>query len=61
MRQKINKHSPTPSEYSYSCEWFVYIDSDRLSREQREEMYKLARERIFGSSEENSTGMFSTI
>lgn len=29
--------------------------NSKLSREQREEMYKLARERIFGSSEENST------
>lgn len=28
----------------------------RLTREEREEMYKLARERIFGSSEENTNG-----
>lgn len=30
---------------------------NRLSREEREEMYKLARERIFGSSEESIPGM----
>jgi len=29
----------------------------RLTREEREELYKLARERIFGSSEENVAGM----
>lgn len=58
-KQKISKRRPTPSEYLYPFVWSSYIDNGRLSREQREEMYKLARERIFGSSEENSTGMFS--
>lgn len=30
----------------------------RLTREEREEMYKVARERIFGSSEDSTTGSF---
>lgn len=37
------------------------LTNGRLTREEREEMYKLARERIFGSSEENVTGMMHKI
>ncbi|RGP65349.1 r3h domain-containing 1 [Fusarium longipes] len=32
--------------------------NQKLTREEREELYKLARERIFGSSEENVAGMW---
>lgn len=33
------------------------LTNDRLTREEREEMYKIARERIFGSSENSVNGM----
>jgi hypothetical protein len=40
-----------------NCCQFAVLTITRLTREEREELYKLARERIFGSSEENIAGM----
>lgn len=57
----ISSSLPTTSELYIAANATSKLIYGRLSREQREEMYRAARERIFGSSEDSPAGSSSTI
>lgn len=50
--RRTSSSPPIRSKSTENYDSYRLLTSYRLSREEREELYKLARERIFGSSEE---------
>lgn len=63
LRPKNSKALPTPRNSYSSLAALILTPPRRMTREEREEAYNRARERIFGSSEKNgdaSQGNFSS-